>query len=190
MASASTASTGISGLVQGSYNFMLKVTDNSGATDTDTVIITVNAAGNKSPVANAGNSRSITLPTNSTTLDGSLSSDPDGTIASYTWSQIAGPSTATITNGALAKVTAGNLVAGQYTFELTVTDNKGAQAKAQVKISVLSSGVQPPIANAGVNQTITLPINSVVIDGSGSVASSGNIAGYTWTESPDHPQWS
>ncbi|HZK65776.1 MAG TPA: PKD domain-containing protein, partial [Puia sp.] len=183
IASASTASTGISGLVQGSYNFMLKVTDNSGATDTDTVIITVNAAGNKPPVANAGNSRSITLPTNSTTLDGSLSSDPDGTIASYTWSQIGGPSIATITNGALATVTAGNLVAGRYTFELTVTDNKGAQAKAQVKISVLSSGVQPPIANAGVNQTITLPINSVVIDGSGSVASSGNIAGYTWTES-------
>jgi ribosomal protein L14 len=183
IASPATASSGISGLQQGVYNFVLKVTDNSGATGTDSVTVTVNAAANKPPAANAGSSKSITLPTNSVSLDGSLSSDPDGSIASYSWSQISGPSASRISNGSQAAATAGNLVAGQYIFELIVTDNSGVTAKAQVKINVAASGLQPPISNAGTNQTITLPTNSVVIDGSGSAASSGNsITSYVWTE--------
>ena len=183
IASSATATTGISGLQQGVYIFTLQVTDNSGASASDTVTITVNAAGNKRPVANAGSSKSITLPTDSVRLDGSLSSDPDGSIASYSWAQIAGPSTSAITGGTTSVATAAALVAGQYTFELTVTDNKGATAKAQVKITVVASGVQPPIANAGANQNITLPSNIVLIDGGASSASSGSIVSYTWTES-------
>ncbi|MGK2864635.1 MAG: hypothetical protein ACSLE0_22085 [Chitinophagaceae bacterium] len=35
--------------------------------------------GNKQPIANAGSDQVITLPTDSVSLDGSLSSDPDGT---------------------------------------------------------------------------------------------------------------
>ncbi|MDP4129607.1 MAG: PKD domain-containing protein, partial [Bacteroidota bacterium] len=184
IASPATASSGISGLQRGVYNFVLKVTDNSGATGTDSVTVTVNAAANKPPVANAGSGKSITLPTNSVTLDGSLSSDPDGSIASYSWLQISGPSASTISNGAMAAATAGNLVAGQYIFGLTVTDNNGATANAQVKVNVTAAGLQPPIANAGANQTITLPTNSVIIDGSASSAASGNsIISYVWTES-------
>ena len=39
-----TAATDITGLVQGVYQFQLSVTDNNGATATDVIIITVNAA--------------------------------------------------------------------------------------------------------------------------------------------------
>ncbi len=183
IASPATVSTGISGLQQGIYIFALKVTDNSGATASDTLTITVNAAANLPPVANAGSSKSITLPVNSVTLDGSLSSDPDGTISSYSWIQVTGPSASTLTGATASVATASNLVAGQYTFQLTVTDNKGASSSAQVKITVSAAGPQPPVANAGANQTITLPTNSVTIDGSGSTASSGSIASYVWSES-------
>jgi hypothetical protein len=44
IASANSATTNITGLTQGSYTFQLKVTDNTGATATDNVVVTVNAA--------------------------------------------------------------------------------------------------------------------------------------------------
>ncbi len=180
--SPTTATTTITGLQAGVYVFKLQVTDSGGATAYDSVIITVKAAANLPPVANAGTSKSIILPVNTVTLDGSLSSDPDGTIVSYSWVQISGPSPSTITNPVSAVTAANNLVAGQYIYELTVTDNGGAISKAQIKITVVGSGPQPPIANAGANQTITLPVNQVNMDGSASVAPSGNIVSYTWTQ--------
>lgn len=50
---------------------------------------------------------------------------------------------------------------------------------------------KPPVANAGIDQVITLPINSVVLNGSGSDAD-GVITSYRWTgkgtiASPDKP---
>jgi hypothetical protein len=46
---------------------------------------------NVPPVAHAGTGQTITLPVDSVTLDGSASTDPDGTIVSYSWAKIAGP---------------------------------------------------------------------------------------------------
>ena len=51
-------------LVQGVYQFELKVTDNNGATGKDTMQVTVNACCQYSPTANAGSDQTITLPTN------------------------------------------------------------------------------------------------------------------------------
>ncbi len=183
IAAAGSVTTGISGLQQGTYTFALKVVDNSGASDLDSIKVTVNPAANQPPVANAGSSKSITLPVSSVSLSGASSSDPDGSIASYAWAQTAGPSTASITGNTTSVATASNLVAGIYTFQLTVTDNSGASSKATVKITVVAAGIQPPVANAGADQTITLPANSVIINGSGSSASSGNsIVSYAWSE--------
>ena len=53
---------------------------------------------NQAPTANAGNNITLTLPTNSTTLTGS-GSDADGTIASYAWSRVSGPTTFTLGTG-------------------------------------------------------------------------------------------
>ncbi|TAM99908.1 MAG: hypothetical protein EPN39_05530, partial [Chitinophagaceae bacterium] len=44
-----------------------------------------------------------------------------------------------------------------------------------------SSTKQPPIANAGGNQAITLPVDSVMLDGSASFDSSGTIVSYKWS---------
>ncbi|PWT74542.1 MAG: hypothetical protein C5B59_11015 [Bacteroidetes bacterium] len=180
---ATAASTTATNLIQGTYVFRLIVTDNLGATGTDSVIIHVNAAANQPPIANAGTSQTITLPVNTATLDGTGSSDPDGTIATYAWTQVSGPSASALTNGNTATATAANLVVGQYIFQLAVTDNSGATTTAQVKVTVITSGAQPPIANAGADQTITLPTNSVNVNGGASQAPSGSITGYSWTQS-------
>ena len=46
---------------------------------------------NKPPIAIAGPDQVITLPTDSISLDGSASNDPDGTISEWLWKKIEGP---------------------------------------------------------------------------------------------------
>ena len=43
-------------------------------------------------------------------------------------------------------------------------------------------GNRPPVADAGADQTITLPTNTVNLDGSGSTDPDNNITGYAWTK--------
>ncbi len=120
--------------MQGIYQFQLTVTDNQGATGTDTVTVTVNPA-NIAPTANAGPDQIITLPTNTVTLFGS-GNDPDGNIASYQWTKISGPSQYNIASSTQAQTVINNLVQGVYQFQLTVTDNLGATGKDTVKVTV------------------------------------------------------
>ena len=97
--------------------------------------VTVNAAPNQPPVANAGPDITITLPTNTATLSGS-GTDPDGTITAYAWVKIAGPAAGTLVNANTATATASGLVAGVYSFQLTVTDNLGATGKDTMNVTV------------------------------------------------------
>ena len=166
-------------MIQGTYVFRLTVTDNSGATGTDDVNVTVNAAANQAPTANAGNNIVLTLPTNSTTLTGS-GADADGTITSYAWSRVSGPTTFTLGTANAASTTLTGLIQGTYVFRLTVTDNSGATGADDVTVTVNAAPNQPPTANAGNNITLTLPANSTTLTGSG-VDADGTIASYAWT---------
>ena len=177
---ATQAQTVISNLVQGVYQFELRVTDNLGAIGRDTMTVTVNAAANQLPTANAGANQTITLPASSVTLTGS-GNDPDGTISSYQWTKISGPATYTIVSPNQAQTVINNLVQGTYVFRLTVTDNSGATADAFVTITVNSTTNQSPTANAGTDQVITLPVNSVTVTGSGTDPD-GSIAAYAWSK--------
>ena len=85
------------------------------------------ATGNQAPVANAGSNGSITLPTNRATLSGS-GTDADGTISSYNWTEVSGPSMATITSPNSATTSVSSMVQGTYVFQLQVTDNKIGRA--------------------------------------------------------------
>ncbi|WP_324679525.1 FG-GAP-like repeat-containing protein [Hymenobacter sp. GOD-10R] len=96
----------------------------------------VSTTANQAPVANAGANQSLTLPTNAVTLNGS-GTDADGSIATYAWTQVSGPNTATFSNTTVAQPTVSNLVAGTYVFSLVVTDNLGApSAAAQTTVTV------------------------------------------------------
>jgi poly(3-hydroxybutyrate) depolymerase len=179
----SQATTEIRGLVEGTYQFELKAVDNNGATGKDTVSITVSPAPNMPPAANAGSDQSITLPVNSVTLNGS-GTDADGTIASYSWKKLSGPSSLIIVNASAALTGVNNLVEGRYEFELTVTDNNGAAGKDTVFVTVQQAVGIPniaPTANAGADQTIMLPINTVALAGTGTDPD-GTIAAYQWTK--------
>ena len=136
---------------------------------------------NTAPVANAGTDKTITLPTSAITITGS-GTDADGTIASYTWTQVAG-GTATLGSTTTATLSLTGLVAGTYTFRLTVKDNAGASATDDVIVTVKAAGSAnaAPVANAGADKTVTLPTTTATLTGSGTDAD-GTIASYAWTK--------
>jgi len=182
ISSPASINTNISNLIQGTYQYRLVVTDNSGATATDTVSVTVNPAPNQSPVANAGSDQSIFLPQNSVTLSGAASSDPDGIISTYAWTQVSGPSASSIVSASSAVTLMSNLMQGTYQYRLIVTDNNGATSADAVIVIVNNAPNQPPVANAGSDQIIQLPLDSVILDGSSSSDPDGSIAAFAWTQ--------
>ncbi len=158
--------------------FQLVVTDNQGATGTATTNVTVKNV-NQAPTANAGANQTVN-ETAAATLTGS-GTDADGTIASYAWTQTAGP-TVTLTNAntAVASFTAPQVTVDTVlTFQLTVTDNQGATGSATTNITVRNVN-GTPVANAGANQSVNEGV-AVTLTGSGT-DSDGTIASYAWTQ--------
>jgi hypothetical protein len=127
----------------GSFTFTIKVSDNGSPVLSDEEIITVTvnpSTSNQLPVANAGVDKSISLPTTSVDLTGS-GIDTDGTITGYSWAQVSGPNTATMSSTTVASITVSNLIAGSYVFSLSVKDNQNASSTPdQVTVTVSNSG--------------------------------------------------
>jgi len=91
------------------------------------------------PTADAGPDRHLFLPQDSTTLDGSGSSDPDGTITGYQWTKESGPA-ATMAGADTDTLSLTNLVEGTYVFRLTVTDNHGQTDWDEATVRVAPEG--------------------------------------------------
>jgi len=103
------------------------------------------------PIVDAGEDLTLTLPTNSTVINGTAS-DPDGGNVTYLWSQESGPATATLSGETTADLTASDLVEGTYIFRLTVTDDEGDTASDEVMVTVIAEN-QPPVALAEADVT-------------------------------------
>lgn len=131
---------------------------------------------NVAPVVSAGVDLNLVLPISVVTLT-ATASDTDGTIASYAWSQVSGPSAAILTNITSSTVSVASLVAGTYTFSVTVTDNKGATATDQVVVT--ASANQPPVVEAGAKQFLKLPTNTATFVAQASDPD-GTIVSYSW----------
>ncbi len=135
------------------------------------------------PTVSVGSDVTLSTSANAVTLSGS-GFNTGCSIASYLWTQVRGPSTATLNGARTANLNATNLVPGTYTFRLTVTDVCGARATDDVNVTVASA--QGPTANAGSNQTVTDTdgdgFERVVLDGTASRNGNGNIVSYVWQE--------
>lgn len=171
------ATTNFTDLTVGTYTFQVQVTDDDGGTAVDEIQVTVNAA-NLAPIANAGSDTVITSPTSSYTLVGS-GSDPDGSIVSYAWSKVSGPSGGS-TSATTASTTVAGLNVGVYLYQLTVTDNDGAIGSKTMQLTVNAANI-PPVATAGFDKTVTLPVTTTTLNGLG-IDQDGTIASYLWTK--------
>jgi dienelactone hydrolase len=134
---------------------------------------------NKPPVVNAGPDKTLTLPHNSITLPGHAE-DNDGKIVSYHWTKTAG-GTVQISGANSAQLNVSDLEEGAYAFRLTVKDNEGASAFDEVKISVRSPENKPPVVFAGSDRTVTIPVQSVSLNGRAEDPD-GEVVSYEWTK--------
>ncbi len=74
------------------------------------------------PTAVAGSNIKVILPSTSTTIDGSASTESGGQALTYSWTQNYGPSVAQFSNPASANSAISGLVEGIYSLKLTVTN--------------------------------------------------------------------
>uniref|UniRef100_A0A8C8ZAS4 KIAA0319 n=1 Tax=Prolemur simus TaxID=1328070 RepID=A0A8C8ZAS4_PROSS len=124
----------------------------------------------------------LTLPLTSALIDGSQSTD-DTKIVSYHWEEITGPFIEEKNSADSPVLHLSNLSPGNYTFRLTITDSDGATNSTTAAIIVNSAVDDPPVANAGPNRTITLPQNSITLNGNQS-SDDHQIVLYQWSLAP------
>lgn len=170
----------ITGLQPGTYVFQLTVTDDRGGVSKDSITVTVNGSVNQLPVADAG-ADTVLAYTTTSSLNGSASYDPDGTIVQYAWTQISGPGGLSTPDANVVNPTLNGLQAGVYVFKLTVTDNQGAVDADTVQMTINPLPNQLPVANAG-NDQVLAGSSSTTLDGSASYDPDGNIAQFNWAQ--------
>jgi mono/diheme cytochrome c family protein len=108
--------------------------------------------GNQAPVASAGADQSDVAVGSPVQLDGSASSDPEGTALTFNWSVTQAPagSTATVVNPTTPTFTPD--VAGSYTIQLEVSDGEAA---ATDTVTITTAGSEPPPGgNVAAGQTV------------------------------------
>jgi len=150
----------------GDYTVELTVTDSAGNSDTDTVSITVTDV--TDPTADAGSDQTVDEDT-SLTFDGSGSTD-NGKITSYAWALGDGNTGTSET----PSHTYGD--PGDYTVELTVTDDAGNSNTDSVSVTV--TDVTNPVADTGSDRTVDED-TTLNFDGSGST-DNDEISAYVW----------
>jgi len=158
---------------EGTYEFEVTVSDGK-LSATDRVVVTV--APDQPPVADAGADASV-LAGQAVTLDGTGSSDPNGSALGYAWSQVGStPATVSLTGATTARPTFTPSTPGTYTFSLVVSDGKLSSPADTVKVVV---GAAPAAStNLAGRATVTASSQNTSTSQTAVKAVDGSTAGY------------
>ena len=115
----------------GDVIIQLEVYDNEGALGRDTISFIINSP----PIANAGEDQQVG-PSIVVLLDGSMSTDINNNIESYSWSQISGTNISLFSSNQDVATFYSPEVSGEISFELTVFDEMGLEGKDTTNINV------------------------------------------------------
>ncbi|HKY91293.1 MAG TPA: hypothetical protein VJM11_09650 [Nevskiaceae bacterium] len=152
----------------------------------------VTAGANQAPVSRPGADRILTVEEGTDVLlDGTDSSDADGTIVSYRWRQESGPDVTILTpRAAKTRFAAPTVVESRdVVLMLRVEDDNGAQDAARIRITFRPNNERPQ-AHAGFNKEVDLqPGGNVRLKGIQSTDPDGTIAGYEWRQLPGGPRY-
>ncbi|MFA5772701.1 MAG: PKD domain-containing protein [Thermoplasmata archaeon] len=164
---------------EGTYKFSLVVNDGKANSAVSVVTITVTKANNP-PIADAGRDQTVNV-SETATLNGNASYDPDGDTITYKWIQIDGP-TVLILYSTTAKPMFTPTANGVYKFQLIVNDSKADSEPSVVTITAVTAKQNiPPVADAGKNQTTEVD-TMVALDGSASYDEDNDTITVEWTQ--------
>lgn len=168
----------LSNLEEGHYQFILQVTDSIGQSSNTSVYVYVQKPSLAAPKANAGPDMQIVLPNATVLLDGSGSSDISSS-THWLWIQLSGPNAANLLTPDQPQTNASGLTKGEYQFLLTVWvgDDPSKNTSDVVVVMVRHDHNVAPVANAGGDFSVMLPVSEVVVDGS---QSSDDVAVTRW----------
>ena len=192
----------------GDYIFRLTVMDSTGQKSSANVSVVVIPENNLPPVADAGPDQTVVYPSTTTLLNGNHSTD-DFRIDAWAWTQLTGPHDLLLDglNSSLLQVEGLHIDANKgsptlYQFQLTVWDYHNLTNTSTVTITYRKGKASlelvkkfnlfpvdpkiPPHANAGGDVNITLPQNTIILNGSGSYDDFG-ISSYQWVRSESSP---
>uniref|UniRef100_A0A4W4HBZ8 PKD/Chitinase domain-containing protein n=1 Tax=Electrophorus electricus TaxID=8005 RepID=A0A4W4HBZ8_ELEEL len=135
----------VTGLRAGSHKFQLTVQDQQGAADSAVLTVTVKEAKSLPLVAHASGSHTLTLPSNSLVLKGSVSNIVSGNV-SFLWlrdEQSPAAGDVLYDSDHQASLYLANLVEGTYLFHLRATDTQGHSSTATATVEVRPGRVFP-----------------------------------------------
>lgn len=155
----------------GEYTAVLTVTDEMGANDTDTAVVTVE---NRPPNADVWVNASTVTYGDTIQFDGANSSDPDGQSLTYEW-DFDGDGTIDVTDDVTPTHTYNS--SGNYTATLTVTDTDGDSDTALQNITVENTA---PSADLVANETEVKTTETIEFDASNSTDADGHDLTYEW----------
>ena len=168
LANPTAATTTFTTTVAGLRTFHLAVDDLDGGTATDDVAVDVR---NMAPVADLTADLLSALIGQAITFDGSASTDPDGTIAS--WTLAFGDGNSATGSGTPTTLPHAYAAPGTYVPTINVTDDEGASDIATLIVTITVD--LPPVAAAGPDQAGTLA-TIFSFDGSASTDDHGIVA--------------
>ncbi|MGY4829032.1 PKD domain-containing protein [Sphaerotilaceae bacterium SBD11-9] len=159
----------------GTYVAQLIVND--GFTNSAAASVTI-STDNAAPTANAGPDQTVPLGA-TVQLNGTASSDPEGTALVYTWALTTRPagSTAVLNSASLASPSFVADRPGTYVAQLIVGDGVLSSSPDTIIVSTQNSR---PVADAGTPQAVETG-STVQLNGSGSRDADGNALTYSWS---------
>lgn len=136
------------GSANGPTTVSATATDRSGNTASDTVNVTVENIPNEPPQVAAGIDQSITLPTDTVLLDGTVTDDglPSASLT-VSWSLLSGPAPVAFDDAAAADTAATFTVGGSYILQLSADDGE-LSASDTLTVDVMpEADSEPPVVS-------------------------------------------
>ena len=161
--------------------YIVQLIVNDGVSNSTAARVTITTTpGNTAPVANAGPDQTVQLGA-TVTLNGSGSSDVDGTPLTYQWTVMTVPAGSAARLSSLSTVMPTFVAdrAGDYVVRLVVNDSTVTSAPDTVTITT-AGGNSSPVANAGADQSAQVGA-TVSLNGSSSTDADGNQLTYDWS---------